>query len=261
MTDTSQQKAENPAQISGTFGLQALVFALVAAAISNVYITQPVLPVIQQEFGVSPSQASYTVSAVILGISLANLPFGWLSDRVPVRRLILVGGAVVAAAGLCCAATSNLLLLVVARFVQGLFVPALTTCLAAYLSANLPLERLNVVMGSYVSATVAGGLGGRLLGGWIHPPLHWRYAFITAAVLLIIATVMAAWLLPAGRRAEEGQADGEGFLALLSHQELRRIFLVAFGGFFVFSSVFNYLPFYLSGAPFHASTQLITLVS
>ena len=26
-------------------------------------------------------------------------------------------------------------------------------------------------MGSYVSATVLGGLGGRLLGGWIHPPL------------------------------------------------------------------------------------------
>ena len=260
MTDTSQQKAENQAQISGTFGLQALVFALVAAAISNVYITQPVLPVIQQEFGVSPSQASYTVSAVILGISLANLPFGWLSDRFPVRRLILVGGAVVAAAGLCCAATNSLPLLVAARFVQGLFVPALTTCLAAYLSANLPLERLNVVMGSYVSATVAGGLGGRLLGGWIHPPLHWRYAFVTAAIFLAVAASLAAWRLPAGRRPEESRADNEGFLALLSHPELRRIFLVAFGGFFVFSSVFNYLPFYLSGAPFHASTQLITLL-
>lgn len=237
-----------------------MVFALVAAAISNVYITQPVLPVIQQEFGVSPSQASYTVSVVILGISLANLPFGMLADRFPVRRLILVGGAVVAAAGLCCAATNNLLLLVLARFAQGLFVPALTTCLAAYLSANLPLERLNVVMGSYVSATVAGGLGGRLLGGWIHPPLHWRYAFVTAAISLAVATIMAAWGLPAGQRPEESRADNEGFLALLSHQELRRIFLVAFGGFFVFSSVFNYLPFYLSGAPFHASTQLITLL-
>jgi YNFM family putative membrane transporter len=260
MTDTSPQKTENQAQIPGTFGLQALVFALVAAAVSNVYITQPVLPVIQQEFGVSPSQASYTVSAVILGISLANLPFGILADRFPVRRLILVGGAVVAAAGLCCAATDSLLLLVAARFVQGLFVPALTTCLAAYLSANLPLERLNVVMGSYVSATVAGGLGGRLLGGWIHPPLHWRYAFVTAAIFLAVAAITAAWRLPAGRRPEESRADNEGFLALLSHQELRRIFLVAFGGFFVFSSVFNYLPFYLSGAPFHASTQLITLL-
>ncbi len=260
MSDTSPQKTENGKPITGSFGLQALVFALVAAAISNVYITQPVLPVLQVEFGVSPSQASYTVSAVILGISLANLPFGMLADRFPVRRLILVGGAVVAAAGLCCAVTNSLPLLVAARFVQGLFVPALTTCLAAYLSANLPLERLNVVMGSYVSATVAGGLGGRLLGGWIHPPLHWRYAFVTAAVFLIGATVMAAWRLPEGKGPEEGQAEAEGFLALLSHQELRRIFLVAFGGFFVFSSVFNYLPFYLSGAPFNASTQLITLL-
>ena len=174
------------------FTFQALVFGLVAAALTTVYITQPVLPVLQQEFGVSPSQASYTVSAVILGIALANLPFGMLADRFPVQRLILVGGAVVAACGFFCAATSSLSLLVGARFVQGLFVPALTTCLAAYLSTNLPLERLNVAMGSYVSATVAGGLGGRLLGGFIHPPLHWRYAFITASLLVVAATLAAA---------------------------------------------------------------------
>jgi YNFM family putative membrane transporter len=241
------------------FTLQTLVFGLVAAAICNVYITQPVLPVIQAEFGVSPSQASYTISAVILGIALANLPFGWLADRFPVRRLILVGGAVVAAAGICCAATSNLTVLVAARFVQGLFVPSLTTCLAAYLSANLPLDRLNVVMGSYVSATVAGGLGGRLLGGWIHPPLHWRYAFVTASIFLALATLAAFMWLPAGKGGEKA-GPGEGFLALVSRPVLRRIFLVAFGGFFVFSSIFNYLPFYLSKPPFNASTQVITLM-
>jgi MFS transporter, YNFM family, putative membrane transport protein len=242
------------------FTLQALVFGLVAAAISNVYITQPVLPVIEAEFGVGPSQASYTISAVILGIALANLPFGWLSDRFPVRRLILVGGGVVAAAGFCCAATSSLGILVAARFVQGLFVPSLTTCLAAYLSANLPLDRLNVVMGSYVSATVAGGLGGRLLGGWIHPPLHWRYAFVTASIFLLLATLAAVLWLPEGQRQAEGEGPVEGFWALLSRRELRRIFLVAFGGFFVFSSIFNYLPFYLSRPPFQASTELITLL-
>ena len=260
MNHPDQQKTADGKREMGFWGLQAVVFGLVAAAISNVYITQPVLPVIQREFGVSPSQASYTVSAVILGIALANLPFGMLADRFPVRRLILAGGAVVAAAGLGCAATHSLRLLVAARFLQGLFVPALTTCLAAYLSSNLPLERLNVVMGSYVSATVAGGLGGRLLGGWIHPPLHWRYAFVTAAVLVAGATLMAVWLLPEGREVKKDSADHEGFLALLAQQELRRIFLVAFGGFFVFSSVFNYLPFYLHQPPFNASTQMITLL-
>ncbi len=242
------------------FNFQTLVFALVAAAISTIYLTQPVLPILAEEFGVTPSQASYTVSAVILGIALANLPFGRLADRVPVKRLILVGGVVVAGAGLFGATTSNLAFLVGARFVQGLFVPALTTCLAAYLSANLPLEQLNVAMGSYVSATVAGGLGGRLLGGWIHPPLHWRYALVTAALVVLVAVLAALRWLPTGKLPGEGKKPQKGFLALLSQPGLRRAFQVAFGGFFVFSSIFNYLPFYLHRPPFNASTGLITLL-
>jgi YNFM family putative membrane transporter len=36
--------------------------------------------------------------------------------------------------------------------------------------------------------------------------------------------------------------------------------VVGFGGFFVFSSTFNYLPFYLSSPPFSAPTEVITLV-
>jgi MFS transporter, YNFM family, putative membrane transport protein len=153
--------------------LQAIVFCLVAASFTAVYITQPVLPVLQVEFGVSETKASLTVSAVILGIALANLPFGVLADRYPIRPILLGGATVVSAASLLCAATKGIWLLIAARFVQGLFIPSLTTCLAAYLARSLPLARLNVVMGSYVSATIAGGLGGRLLGGWIHPPLHW----------------------------------------------------------------------------------------
>jgi YNFM family putative membrane transporter len=239
--------------------LQVLVFSLVASAFANVYITQPVLPVIRGEFGVSASVASLTVSAVILGIALANLPFGMLADRFPVQVLILVGGLVVAGAGLVCAATPYLGMLVAARFVQGLFLPALTTCLAAYLAANLPLERLNVVMGSYVASTVVGGLIGRLLGGWIHPPLHWRYAFVTASVLLVATSLVAArWLPPEERRSD---VDGAvGFGSLLSRADLRRVLLAPFGGFFVFSSIFNYLPFYLAAPPFGASTEMITLL-
>jgi len=245
---------------SNFFGLQALVFALVAAAFTTVYITQPVLPILQREFGVSASLASLSVSAVILGIALANLPFGMLADRFPVQRLILVGGAVVVACGFFCAATHNLGLLVAARFLQGLFIPALTTCLAAYLSASLPLSRLNVVMGSYVSATVAGGLSGRLLGGWIHPPLHWRYAFVTASIILVGATLAAVRWLPPAHPPVKTAEETVGFKALLARGDLRRNYLVPFGGMFVFSSVFNYLPFYLSGPPFFASTQVITLM-
>jgi len=45
-------------------GVQAVVFALVAATFLTVYVTQPVLPILRAEFGVTPGIASLTVSAV-----------------------------------------------------------------------------------------------------------------------------------------------------------------------------------------------------
>jgi MFS transporter, YNFM family, putative membrane transport protein len=239
--------------------LQVMVFALVATAFTNVYITQPVLPVLQQEFGISPSQASLTMSSVIFGMALSNLPFGVFADIFPVRWLILIGSLIVAGSGLFCAATRDLWQLVAARWLQGLFIPAMTTCLAAYLAVNMPPERLNVAMGSYVSATVAGGLGGRLLGGLIHPPLHWRYAFVSAALGLLAAAFAAVLWLPAGKLPKLTSRERIGFLIFLADSRVVRILLVPFGAFFVFSSAFNYLPFYLAGPPFNAPTEVITM--
>ncbi len=243
-----------------TVRLQWLVFALVAASFTNIYITQPVLPILQREFSAPPALVSFTVSAVIFGIALANLPFGFLADRLPIRPILLAGGLMVAAGGLICAAAGNLWVLIGARFLQGVFVPALTTCLAAYLAKTLPAERLNVVLGSYVSATVLGGLGGRLLGGLLHPAEHWRYAFVTAAALIVSATLAAFFGLP--RTASDvRKAGGQvGFAGLLKRWELLRIFFCAAGAFAVFSSLFNFLPFRLNGAPFSLSTERITLL-
>ncbi|MDT8380321.1 MAG: MFS transporter [Desulfotignum sp.] len=250
----------NPMADPSYFRLQFIVFALVSASFTNIYITQPVLPVLQNEFSADMVLVSFSVSAVILGIALSNLAFGVLADRLPIHPIILTGGLTVAGAGLICAATQNLWILIGARFIQGLFIPALTTCLAAYLAKTLPAARLNVVMGAYVSATVLGGLCGRLLGGWIHPPLHWRYAFVSAAVLTLAAVFMAVKGLPRPAEDRTLLRRSIGFAALLTDWGLLRIYLCALGGFAIFSSVFNYLPYRLAAAPFHFSTEMTTLL-
>jgi len=109
------------------------VFLLVAATFSTIYLTQPVLPVLREEFGIDAAKASLTVSAVIFGIALATLPFGRLADRLPARPIILVGGTLASLCGFLCAATTSFPLLVAGRFLQGVFVPSLTTCLVVYL--------------------------------------------------------------------------------------------------------------------------------
>ena len=240
--------------------LQWLVFALAGAVFTTVYIPQPVLPVLRQQFGVGEGAASLTVSAVVLGIALANLPFGALADRLPIRPILLSGGLVVSLAGIASALAPNLPLLVVARFIQGLFIPALTTCLVTYLGRVMPPERLNVVMGSYVSATVVGGLTGRLLGGFLLPATHWRWGFFLAAALLLAATLAGFLGLPREEAAPTRAPEQVRFRDVLFRHELLRIYGVAAGAFFVFSSVFNYMPFYLHSAPFHWSTRAVTLL-
>jgi len=237
------------------------VFALVTASFTNIYMTQPILPVLQDEFGVTPVQVSLTVSAVILGIVLSNLFFGFLSDRFPIHPIILAGGICVAAGGIVSALTHDFRILIAARLFQGIFIPALTTSVAAWLARTLPGERLSIVMGSYISATVLGGLGGRLLGGWIHPPLHWRYAFLSASVFVAITTIFAVITLPRTQimKAVSQEMDS-GFISLLKRRDLLLIYCCGAGGLLIFSPVFNFLPYRLADAPFHFSTKQITLI-
>lgn len=204
--------------------------------------------------------ASFSVSAVILGIALSNLPFGFLADRFPIQPLISIGGTIVALGAIICAVTHNLWILIGARFLQGVFIPSLTTCLAAYLAKTLPVARLNVVMGAYVSATVLGGLSGRLLGGWIHPPLHWRYAFISASILTFAATLFAVRGLPKSDPDLSKSSSSLGYLELFRRWDLLPLFFCATGSFAVFSSIFNYLPYRLSHDPFNFSTEMTTLL-
>ena len=248
--------------IDKTIKMQMAVFALVSATFTNIYITQPVLPILQNEFGVSTVAVSMTVSIVILGIVLSNLFFGYLADRMAIHPILLMGGLCVAGGGLVSAVTHDFRLLLAARMFQGLFIPALTTSLTAWLSRTLSKKKLNVVMGAYVSATVLGGLGGRLLGGWIHPPLHWRYAFVTAAVLIVGSMVFALVVLPRSKPAlrTPEEKKGDGFLDLLSRRELLMPIACGASGLLMFQPIFNFLPYHLSTPPFEFSTEAITLI-
>lgn len=240
------------------FRLQLSVFALVAASMANLYITQPVLPILKETFSVDMVRVSFTVSAVILGITLFNLPFGLLADRRGIRPIILVGGSALALGGIVCATAQHLWVLIGARFFQGAFIPALTTCLAAYLARTLPLSRLNVVMGAYVAATVVGGMGGRLVGGWVHQAADWRYAFVILSVMVAATTWAACRILPDQPVGRTGETEAIGFFSLVRAWPRLRIYLCAAFSFAAFSSIFNYLPFRLAEPAFGFTTNQTT---
>ncbi len=164
-----------------------------------------------------------------------------------------------AGGGLVASFTHDFKILLAARMFQGIFIPALTTSLAAWLSKTLPGKKLNVVMGSYISATVLGGLGGRLLGGWIHPPFHWRYTLISASTLIICTMLFAYFVLPRTQftKKTEGKTN-DGFFSFLLRKDLLLLFACGASGLLMFQPIFNFLPYRLADSPFHFSTEMIT---
>ena len=186
--------------------------------------------------------------------------FRSLADRHSVRPILLGGGLLVAFFGAASAFAPGFRSLIAVRFAQGLFVPTLTTCLAAYLGRTVPAEHLNVVLGSYDSATVVGGLSGRLLSGWVFPRAHWRWAFLASSAFLLVSTLIGWFGLPKEGDGALPPRAGARLRDVLFRHDLVRIYGVGAGAYFVFSSVFNYMPFYLHGAPFFWSTKAVTLL-
>ena len=233
------------------------VLALVSAAFCSIYLTQPNLPYLQAYFGSDLPSVSATVSTLIFGLALANIPFGIAADRWPIKPLLGFGAAVLCGSVLWCATAQSIEELTLARFVSGLSIPALTTCMVAWLSQTQAPERLPVVMGNYIAATVLGGFGGRIISGVLFTPEMWRWSFVFVALLIAVAACAALWLLPPAP-VKKLQSHRGSFLELLKRPELLMLFICGGAGLGLFATVFNYLPYRLSAPPFELSSNMAT---
>ncbi|WP_156792317.1 MFS transporter [Desulfotalea psychrophila] len=241
--------------MNSSWRTQLPIFALIASAMSNIYIAQPILPLLQEEFQVSIILASMTVSAVVLGLATASLPLSFFAEKIDLKKIILTGGCGIACTGFICSLTHNFWLFIAARALQGFFVPFISTCLATYLAQTTPIKNLKVVMGIYISATVVGGMSGRLICGWIYAP-HWRYAFLTMALLTLFLSAFVYRKLP--RCSPKKAETSVPLISLLNRWDLIRIYLCASVVFAIFSASFTYFPYRLTHAPFALSTQKMT---
>lgn len=255
-----------------------LIILATIAVFSNMYITQPVLPVIGQEFGLTPAEAGLTVSSLVLAIAASSIFYGVLSDRVGRKPVMVASVLGLSIPSLLCALAPGFGWLIAFRVGQGLLIPGFTAITITYLQEEIPAERRGMVLSYYVSASVAGGFFGRLAGGFITELAgSWRVAFICFA-MLDLGLAWALWrLLPVSRHFAHAieattlvaQTDGPVIAArfspamLLVHlrnRPLLGVYLVGFSLMYSFLGLFTYLPYYLSRPPFGLSTLLISSV-
>jgi len=244
-----------------TASIAALNFATVAVY-ADLYIPQPLLPLLSTEFGVRPATAGLTISVSVLMIALASFLYGSLSDSVGRKPVMVSSCLLLALPTLACAFATSFRSLLLFRALQGLLMPGVTAVAVAYIGDYYSGADLGPRVGGWIAASVAGGLTGRVLSGFLAAAFDWRAPFVFFGGLTLLGAAAIGRALPKGTAGESVRL-AEAYRGMFRHFRNRRLvgsFLIGATVFFAFIGVFTYLPYYLTADPFRLSTALVSSV-
>jgi MFS transporter, YNFM family, putative membrane transport protein len=237
------------------------LFAAGFVTFSNLYTTQPLMPIFSDTFHISPSLASLTLSVSTAILAVVMLLAATLSDAIGRKRLMTIAMFSTSILALITALSPNFLTLLIFRALLGVVLAGVPSIAMAFISDEFHKKSLGKVMGLYIAGNSIGGMFGRLATGVFTDLWNWHVALMVIGVISFFLSFYFKFALPttdipkpASKKTETGV---HRFTEHLKNPALVSLFLVAFlimGGFV---TLFNYIGYRLSGPPYNLSQTLI----
>jgi YNFM family putative membrane transporter len=222
-----------------------VILVTTVLTLSALYVPQPLLPVLAEQFSVSRELAALLTTIVFVPLCLAPLVYGYLLESVSARKILRIALLLLGISSIAIGFVDSYRWLLAWRLFQGLLIPALLTALMTYSSQSAAKGEMQRVMAWYIGATIAGGFAGRALSGAIASLFHWRGSFFALGVAILIAWFWLAKLPESGVMHMHRPRFGL-VREILSNRIFLRTYLMIFCFFLAFAAVMNYLPFRLT---------------
>ena len=220
------------------------VFLLSLAAFTSsasLRATDPLLPLIAEDYAVSTGAAAAAVTSFALAYGLLQIVCGPLGDRYGRYRTIAAAASVSALGSLACAAAPDLRSLVLARFVSGATIGAFIPLSLAWIGDTFPYAQRQGVLARFLIGQMVGIGFGAAAAGWLAERYGWRAIFVLlAAALLLIAVLLA---LEARRQPRPAARAGiaQSFARmprLLAERAVRGLLVIGFSeGLLIFGAL------------------------
>lgn len=252
----------------GTPQFMRVTLALFSAGLATfalLYCVQPILPVLSQEFGVSPAESSFSLS-ISTGLMAVGLLFtGPLSDAVGRKSVMVVALLLAAICTLLSAMMTSWHAILIMRALIGLSLSGVAAVGMTYLSEEIHPSVVAFSMGLYISGNSIGGMSGRLLSGVITDFSSWRVA-VTVIGCFALASALMFWkILPASRHFRPASLRPRNLLINFRlHWRDKGLPLLFVEGFLLmgaFVTLFNYIGYRLLSAPWSLSQAVVGLLS
>ena len=233
--------------------LLCLLIAMTGVSSLSLNILVPAIPSLVVKFATEPANVQLTVSLYLMGLAVAQLVFGPLSDRIGRRPAVLTGLALATAASTSAIFAGTITSLVIWRFVQSLGASTGQTIGRAIIRDLYAREQAASMIGLITSAVVLMPMMAPLIGGILDTLFGWESIFVFSAALAGLVFVWAVLALPETRKISGVPAEGSRFVS-----DLRA--LAASPRFFGYAlcAALGSAPFFsfLAGAPHVVVTML-----
>lgn len=230
----------------------------------NLYLFQPMLPVLADHFAVSATKINWLLAAGTFMLALSLLPWAIASDFIGRRNVILLSLFLLPAIGLTSLLTDSLVILIISRALMGMALAGFTAVAVAYMAEAFTAKAFSYAIGAYISANSIGGISGRLFGGIITDYFDWQTAVIAMAIMSLIGAIIVALVLPKISAKETEKVPLLDYhRVLIQHFRNKRIFLaMLIGGvnFALFVNLYSVAGFRLIAAPYALPLSMTSMI-
>ncbi|WP_072681198.1 MFS transporter [Arcobacter sp. LA11] len=217
-----------------------IVIYTITILLSVMYATQPLQPLLANEFEVSIVKASSFTAVIMLFLAISPIIYGYILESVKTKKVLIIASVTLFITNLALGFANNYEIFLIIRTIEAMVIPAILTACMSILANDKENTKLN--MSIYVAATVFGGLVGRVFSGFIAEEFGWRVVFFSLSFALLIGLYFIKQL------SFEGDANLvkpkiKDITNILKDKRFIVIYSLMFTIFFVFAGLLNILPF------------------
>jgi MFS transporter, DHA1 family, multidrug resistance protein len=216
LLDPTPKDAARSAARRTPWRLLALLIAMTGVGSLSLNILVPAIPSMVVKFATEPANVQLTVSLYLLGLAVAQLIFGPLSDRFGRRPVVLAGLALATVASTAAIFAANIASLITARVVQSLGASTGQTIGRAIIRDLYDREQAASMIGLVTSVVVLMPMAAPLIGGILDTLFGWESIFVFTTILTLTVFVWAVIALPETRKGSTAPGERGHFRADLA---------------------------------------------
>lgn len=167
--------------------------------------------------GATPGVAAFITGLLGIGQLVADLPAGWVAERLGEKRSIILACLIDVAMLSSVAFTHSLLHLAIATFMTGITGAIFGLARQTYLTVAVPLQYRARALSSLGGVFRIGALVGPLLGAVVVASFGLSKAYLLAACMSLLAAIVTMTLpdLPGETHGTKGSDVGDGMFQIL----------------------------------------------